>query len=45
MPVDSRAVEKKASEIAGRVDSAPTTGLKSRLVRLPGEFLQVQMES
>jgi ATP-dependent RNA helicase RhlE len=45
VPVDSRAVEKIASENRARVDSAPKTGLKSRLVRLPGEFLQVQMES
>lgn len=45
MPVDSKAVEKTANENRARLESAPRTGLKSRLVRLPGEFLQVQLES
>ena len=44
MPVDLKAVEQIAHDNRRRVDSAPTTGLKSRLVRLPGEFLQVQLE-
>jgi ATP-dependent RNA helicase RhlE len=45
MPVDSRAVEKIANESRVRTNSLPTTGGKSRLVRLPGEYLQVQLES
>ena len=45
MPVDSRAVERIANESRVRANSLPTTGGKSRLVRLPGEYLQVQMES
>jgi ATP-dependent RNA helicase RhlE len=45
MPVDSSAIEKKANEGRARVDSAPRSNLRSRLVRLPGEFLQVQMET
>jgi len=45
VPVDTKAIEKKANEGRARVDSAPVSNLRSRLVRLPGEFLQVQMES
>jgi ATP-dependent RNA helicase RhlE len=44
-PVDSGAIEKTANERRVRANSAPRPALKSRLVRLPGEFLQVQMES
>ena len=45
MRVDSKAVERTAKESRMRADSAPTTSLKSRLVRLPGEYLQVQLET
>ncbi|HTW23476.1 MAG TPA: DEAD/DEAH box helicase [Candidatus Baltobacteraceae bacterium] len=45
LPVDLKAIEKIAHANRARTEAAPTTGLKSRLVRLPGEFLQVQLES
>jgi ATP-dependent RNA helicase RhlE len=45
MPVDSRAVEKTVNDSRARPNSDPAPALKGRLVRLPGEFLQVQMEA
>ncbi len=50
MPLDGKAVEKHARERSGAVHAespaptAPSTGYTSTITRLPGEFLQMQME-
>jgi ATP-dependent RNA helicase RhlE len=44
MPVGMSSLEKQENDGQGRVNHSPAA-LKSRLVRLPGEFLQAQMET